>query len=48
MMMDDIDQDHKNEDDGDNAQNCGRVIWEMYIVNVDEDYDEDNDKFICL
>ena len=23
MMMDDIDQDHKNDDDGDDAQSCG-------------------------
>lgn len=48
MMMNDVDQDHENEDDGDDAQNYGQVIWEIYIDNVDEHYDEDNNKFICL
>ena len=24
------------------------MIWEIYIGNVDEDYDEDNDNFIFL
>ena len=47
-MMDDIDQDHKNDDAADDAQNCGQVISEIYIDNVDNYYDEDNDNFICL
>ena len=45
-MLDDIDQYHKNDDDGDDAHNCGQiVIWEICIG---KDYYEDNDKFICL